>query len=74
MRHYVIYETTATGCSAYPPALAGVAVTAATRDAARALLRATIALHLESLREDGVKLPETSGEFVESDGEFIEVP
>lgn len=74
MRHYVIYETTSTGCSAYAPTLPGVAVTAPTRDRARTLIRAAIALHIEGLLEDGLPVPETSGEYVQANGEFIEVP
>lgn len=74
MRHYVIYESTATGFSAYPPTLAGVAVTGATREDTRERMRRAITLHIEGLREDGRPVPETSGEFVEPSGEFIEVP
>jgi predicted RNase H-like HicB family nuclease len=74
MRHYVIYETTATGYSAYPPTLVGVAVTGSTREETRERMRRAITLHIEGLREDGRPVPETSGEFVEPSGEFIEVP
>lgn len=66
MKFYVIYEVAADGgWGAYPPELPGVGVVAETRDAARESVRKAIAMHIKGLREDGLAVPEPSGEFVE---------
>lgn len=65
MRYYVVYERSDTGWSAYPPDLPGVGVTGATREKVRELVRGAIAMHIDGLREDGLPIPEPSGEFVD---------
>jgi len=56
----VVFERTATGWSAYVPALPGLAVTAATRDEAEQLIREGIPFHLGGLAEEGVPIPDPS--------------
>jgi predicted RNase H-like HicB family nuclease len=56
----VVYEETATGWSAYVPALPGV-VASATHDEAERLVSEAIALHLEGLVADGLPIPEPGG-------------
>lgn len=53
----VVYERTDTGWSAYVPALPGVGVAGATRDATERLVTDAIALQLEGLVEDGLPVP-----------------
>ena len=66
MKYYVVYEQAKDGgWGAYPPNLPGVGVVAATRDEARDSVRKAIAMHLRGLREDGLPIPEPSGEFVD---------
>jgi predicted RNase H-like HicB family nuclease len=65
MRYYVVYERSDTGWSAYPPDLPGVGVTGMTREEVRELVRGAIAMHIDGLREDGLPIPEPSGEFVD---------
>ena len=54
----VVYERTATGSSAYVPALPGLAVTGATRAEVEQLIREGIPFHLEGLAEDGLPIPD----------------
>ena len=54
----VVYERTATGWSAYVPALPGLGVTGATRDEVERLIREGIPFHLEGLAEDGLPIPD----------------
>lgn len=54
----VVYERTATGWSAYVPALPGVGVAGATRDETERLLAEAITFHIEGLAEDGLPVPE----------------
>jgi predicted RNase H-like HicB family nuclease len=54
----VVFERTATGWSAYVPALPGLAVTAADRDQAEQLIRQGIHFHLEGLAEEGLPIPD----------------
>jgi predicted RNase H-like HicB family nuclease len=56
----VVFERTATGWSAYVPALPGLAVTGATRDEVEQLIREGIAFHLEGLAEDGLPVPDAT--------------
>jgi len=66
MKYYVVYEQAADGgWGAYPPDLPGVGIVGETREEARQLIREAIAIHLEGLREDGLPIPEPSGEYVE---------
>lgn len=54
----VVYERTATGWSAYVPALPGVGVAGATREETERLVSEAIVTHLEGLTEDGLSIPE----------------
>lgn len=54
----MVYERTATGWSAFPPALPGVGVAGATREETERLAAEAIALHLQGLAEDGLPIPE----------------
>ena len=54
----VVYEKTATGWSAFVPALPGVAIAAATHDEAEQLISGAIALHVQGLTEDGLPIPD----------------
>lgn len=60
MRYAVIYETTATGFSAYVPDLPGVAAAGESREATRDLLRKAVAWHLEALVANGGAIPPPS--------------
>ena len=57
----VVYERTATGWSAYVPALPGVGVAGATHEEAERLVSGAITLHLEGLVADGLPIPEPGG-------------
>lgn len=50
----VVYERTATGWSAYVPALPGVGVAGATAEETQQLVSEAIVMHLEGLTEDGL--------------------
>jgi predicted RNase H-like HicB family nuclease len=54
----VVYERTATGWSAYPPARPGVGVAGTTREETEQLGAEAIALHLQGLVDDGLPIPE----------------
>ncbi len=58
MKYVVVVEKSANGFGAYVPDLPGCGVVAETRDEALQLIREAVALHLESLREEGSPLPE----------------
>ncbi|HMD45449.1 MAG TPA: type II toxin-antitoxin system HicB family antitoxin [Acidimicrobiales bacterium] len=55
----VVYERTATGWSAYVPALPGVGVAGTTRVEVEQLVTEAIELHLEGMMADGLPIPET---------------
>lgn len=65
MRYYVVYERGPRNWSAYAPDLPGVAVTGSSREDVRDLMKGAIELHLEGLREDGLPIPEPSGEYID---------
>ena len=54
----VVWERTATGWSAYVPALPGVGVAGVTHEETQRLVNEAIALHLEGLVADGTPIPE----------------
>ena len=54
----VVYEQTATGWSAFVPALPGVVAAGATRTEAEQLIGEAIALHLQGLIKDGLPIPD----------------
>ena len=69
MRYLVVLEQGATSCGAYVPDLPGCVAAGETRDAAVALIREAIELHIADLRRRGQRIPPPS-----SSGEVIEVP
>jgi predicted RNase H-like HicB family nuclease len=58
MRYLVILEKGENSVGAYVPDLPGCAVVAESREEALRLIRDAIALHIESLREEGQPIPE----------------
>jgi predicted RNase H-like HicB family nuclease len=70
MKYYVVYERANDGgWGAYPPDLPGVGIVADTREEARESIRIAIEMQIAGLREDGLPVPEPSGEY----GEYVEV-
>jgi predicted RNase H-like HicB family nuclease len=67
MKYVVVVEKSENGFGAYIPDLPGCAVVAETRAEALELIREAVALHLESLREEGSPIPEpvTTTEYVQ---------
>lgn len=66
MTYLVILERGGNSFGAYVPDLPGCAVVGETREEALRLIREAIALHIESLREDGHPVPDptSSNEYV----------
>ncbi len=60
MKYAVIYEKTATGYSAYAPDIPGCIAAGVTLAETTELMRGAIALHLETMREDGDAIPEAT--------------
>ena len=60
MNSVVVYETSATGWSAYVPDLPGVITTGRTKQEAQHLIREAIEFHIDGLREDNLPVPEPS--------------
>jgi predicted RNase H-like HicB family nuclease len=58
LKYLAIYETTATGYSAYVPDLPGCITTGATLGETERLMKEAIDMHLEGMREDGLPIPE----------------
>jgi predicted RNase H-like HicB family nuclease len=56
-RYTVIYEPTSTGYSAYSPDVPGCIATGVTLAATRDRMTEALAVHLNSMREDGDALP-----------------
>lgn len=54
----VVYERTATGWSAFVPALPGVGAAGTSHDEAERLIKEAIGLHLNGLAEDGLPIPD----------------
>jgi predicted RNase H-like HicB family nuclease len=59
-RYLIVIEQTPTGFSAYSPDVMGCVTTGRTREEVESSMREAIAFHLETLREDGVPIPEPS--------------
>ena len=68
MRYVVIVEQGESGFGAYVPDLPGCVAVGETKDEALRLIQEAIELHLESVREEGLPLPEPS-----SSSEYVEV-
>jgi predicted RNase H-like HicB family nuclease len=58
MKYVVVVEKSGNGFGAYVPDLPGCAVVAETRAQTLELIREAVALHLESLRQEGGPIPE----------------
>ena len=58
MKYTVIYEKSATGCSAYVPDLPGCVAAGKTKAQVKKLIREAIELHIESLKQHGEPVPE----------------
>ena len=58
MKLVVLIEKTSTGYSAYLPDMDGCVAAAKTVDATERLIREAITLHIESMREDGIAIPQ----------------
>jgi predicted RNase H-like HicB family nuclease len=69
MKYLVVIETTATGFSAYSPDVPGCIATGASREEVEREIKAAIAFHLEGLKQEGEKLPQSS-----TSAAYIEVP
>jgi len=54
----VVYEQTATGWSAFVPALPGVGAAASMHEEAEQLISEAVALHVQGLVEDGLPIPD----------------
>jgi len=68
VRYVVIVEQGESGFGAYVPDLPGCVAVGETKDEALRLIQEAIELHLESVREEGLPLPEPS-----SSSEYVEV-
>ena len=68
MKYLVIVEKGSNGFGAYVPDLPGCAVVAETREEVLQLIREAIVVHLESLRQEGSRIPEPT-----STTEFVQV-
>jgi predicted RNase H-like HicB family nuclease len=68
VRYVVIVEQGENGFGAYVPDLPGCVAVGETKDEALRLIQEAIELHLESVREEGLPLPEPS-----SSSEYVEV-
>ena len=60
MRYATVIEKSETGYGAYVPDLPGCVAVGETLDETARLIREAIEFHLESLREDGIVVPEPS--------------
>ncbi len=68
MKYTVVIEKAKGNFSAYLPDVPGCVATGKTRAQVRQRIRTALAMHLEGLREDGLKLPapSTSAELIET--------
>lgn len=66
-RYAVVFERSRTGYGAYVPDLPGCVAAAATLEEAEKLIRESIELHLDGMREDGdeIPMPTTVAEMIE---------
>ena len=68
MRYVVIVEQGDNGFGAYVPDLPGCVAVGETREEALRLIGEAVKLHLESMREEGLPIPEPS-----SSSEYVDV-
>ena len=69
MKYLVVIEKTGTGYSAYSPDVPGCIATGASRDEVELEIKAAISFHLEGLKQEGEKPPQSS-----TSAAYIEVP
>ncbi len=60
MRYGVVIERTGTGYSAYVPDLPGCVATGGTLSLVQRRMRTAVAMHLEGMRDDGLRPPRPS--------------
>ena len=60
MRYTIILERGPNNCSAYAPDFPGCVAAADSEDETVALMRETLALHIEDMRERGEQIPQPS--------------
>ena len=58
IRYAVLFEKTATGCSAHVPDLPGCVAAGTTKEETSELMRKAVQMHLAGMREDGDPIPE----------------
>ena len=68
MRYAIVVETGTKSYGAYVPDLPGCVAAADTRSEVLQLIREAIEFHIETMREDGLPVPEPS-----SSAEYVEV-
>ena len=68
MRYAIVVDKGPTSYGAYVPDLPGCVATAETRSDVLQLIREAIEFHIETMREDGLPVPEPS-----SSAEYVEV-
>lgn len=68
MRYAIVVEKGPTSYGAYVPDLPGCVAAAETRSEVLQLIRKAIEFHIETMREDGLAVPEPS-----SSAEYVEV-
>jgi predicted RNase H-like HicB family nuclease len=73
MRYVVIVEKGEKNYGAYVPDLPGCVAVAETKREVLKLIRAAIELHLESMKADGLSIPQpmTTSEYVEVEGQSV---
>ena len=68
MKYLVVYEQGETSFGAYVPDLPGCVAVGESLDEVKTLIREAIDIHLDGMKEDGLRIPEPS-----SHTEFVEV-
>ncbi|HBS29033.1 MAG TPA: hypothetical protein DEB06_06190 [Phycisphaerales bacterium] len=68
MRYAVVIEKSGSGYSAYVPDLAGCVATGRTRPTVIRRIREAIALHIQGMRDDGLRVPRprTRAEYIDA--------
>ena len=69
MKYLVVYEKGETSFGAYVPDLPGCVAVGESMDEVKSLIREAIEIHLDGMKEDGLRIPEPS-----SYTGFVEVP
>ena len=69
MRYLIVIEQTKTGFSAYSPDLPGCIATGTTRDEVEREMKDALAFHLDSLKAEGMAIPQPS-----SSSSYVDLP